>query len=237
FAFTRLLAAGMNDGVLNFSNTPLLRPQPTIITFDAPGAGTGPFLGTYPLAINPAGVIAGQVVDANNVIHGFVRDANGAITTFDAPDAGTDPGLGTTAWSINPGGVIAGDFSVASNEPPFGFAAHGFVRAANGAMATFDVPGAPITTVNNINPEGVITGRYIDASIVIHGYVRTPDGTITTFDVPGAGTGPGQGTFPGLVDCINPAGAITGGYVDASNVFHAYVRAPEGTITTFDVPG
>ena len=237
FAAGRLLAGGVSDGVLNFSKTPFLGPQPTIITIDAPGAGTGPFLGTYALTINPAGVIAGQVADANNVIHGFVRDANGVFTTFDAPGAGTDPGLGTTAWSINPGGVIAGDFSVASNEPPFGLAVHGFVRAANGAITTFDVPGAPITTVNNINPEGVITGRYIDASIVVHGYVRTPEGTITTFDVPGAGTGAGQGTFPGLVDCINPAGAITGNYVDASNANHGFARAANGAITTFDVPG
>src|SRR5947208_9780472 len=31
---------GASDGVQNFSNTALLRPEPTIITFDVPGAGT-----------------------------------------------------------------------------------------------------------------------------------------------------------------------------------------------------
>src|SRR5262249_10538051 len=102
---------------------------------------------------------------------------------------------------------------------------------------SFDVPGAVFTISQNINPRGVISGGFIDTSFVIHGFVRAANGTITTFDVPGAGTGPGQGTFPGSVDCLNPAGVITGSYADASNVNHGFVRTPEGTITTFDVPG
>src|SRR4029077_18662990 len=103
FAVGRLLAGDMNDGVLNFSRTPFLRPQSTIITFDAPGAGTGPFQGTQPIAINPSGVIAGVYGDASTVNHGFVRDEDGAITTFDVPGGGTGPHQGTTALSINPG--------------------------------------------------------------------------------------------------------------------------------------
>jgi hypothetical protein len=50
---------------------------------------------------------------------------------------------------------------------------------------------------------------------VNHGFVRTQRGDITTFDVPGAGTGSGQGNIPGSSD---PAGGITGYYVDASGV-------------------
>jgi len=50
--------------------------------------------------------------------------------------------------------------------------------------------------------------------------------TITVFDAPGAGTGPGQGTF---ASAINPAGAITGGTTDASNVTHGFLRSPDGT--------
>ena len=37
----------------------------TITTFDAPGAGTGPFQGTYALDINPSGTIIGFSRDAN----------------------------------------------------------------------------------------------------------------------------------------------------------------------------
>jgi hypothetical protein len=44
----------------------------TISTFDAPGAGTAQFQGTFPGAINNAGAIAGTVVDSNNVSHGFL---------------------------------------------------------------------------------------------------------------------------------------------------------------------
>src|SRR5215469_15265698 len=56
----------------------------------------------------------------------------------------------------------------------------------------------------------------------------------TTFDAPGAGTGFGQGTF---AYNINPAGEIAGDYNDNSNVYHGFVRAPDGAITTFDAPG
>jgi hypothetical protein len=58
-------------------------------------------------------------------------------------------------------------------------------------------------------------------SNVSHGFVRAGDGSITTFDVPGAGTGSGQGTNP---VCNNPAGAITGYYIDGSGVFHGFLR-------------
>ena len=44
----------------------------TIGTFDAPGAGTADFEGTYPSVINNAGAIAGTVVDSSNVSHGFL---------------------------------------------------------------------------------------------------------------------------------------------------------------------
>src|SRR5262249_24243137 len=112
-----------------------------------------------------------------------------------------------------------------------------FVRAASGAITTFDVPGAVFTIAHNINPEGAIAGRYFDVNFTSHGFVRAANGTITTFDVPGTGPGPGQGAFPGLFDCLNPAGVITGDYLDASSLNHGFVRTAEGTITAFDVPG
>jgi hypothetical protein len=44
-----------------------------VITFNAPGAGTGPFQGTLAYSINPGGAITGLYVDASNVDHGFLR--------------------------------------------------------------------------------------------------------------------------------------------------------------------
>ncbi len=32
-------------------------------------------------------------------------------------------------------------------------------------------------------------------------------------------------------------GAFTGYYIDASNVNHGFLRAPDGTFTTFEAPG
>src|SRR5579872_6318868 len=58
--------------------------------------------------------------------------------------------------------------------------------------------------------------------------------SIVKFDVPGAGTGAGQGTY--AAD-INSAGVVTGYYVDGSNVYHGFVRATTGAITTINAPG
>jgi hypothetical protein len=116
------------------------------------------------------------------------------------------------------------------------------VRARDGTITTFDVSGAGTgpnqgTIAADINPDGAIAGYFMDASNVAHGFVRAPRGTITTFDAPGAGTGSGQGTYVNTIDCLNPAGEITGDYLDASGVHHGYVRATNGVITTFDAAG
>ena len=242
FASARLLAAAMtsmvllsvlatsasggtSDGFLNFSRTPFVHPQPTIITFNAPGAGTGPGQGTIAFAINPAGTISGRYADAGGAIHAIVRTPDGAIIAFDAPGAGTGPRQGTRPFSINPAGVTAGYYNDASG------VFHGFMRTPDGAITTFDVPGAGTgpgqgTFAGNINPTEAIAGRYVDASGVAHGFLRARDGSITTFDAPNAGTGPGQGTFVFTGFCLNPAGAIAGASVDASDVYHGFLRSP-----------
>lgn len=58
---------------------------------------------------------------------------------------------------------------------------------------------------------------------------------IVTFEAPGADTNPGDnnGTYPGG---INNAGVITGSYQDKKDVFHGFLRSPDGTFTTFQVP-
>src|SRR5436190_1619406 len=91
-------SSGTSDGFLNFSNTPLIGPQPTITTFDAPGAGTGPGQGTRASNINPSEAVAGRYIDPSDVSHGFLRAPDGTITTFDAPNAGTGPGQGTIVF-------------------------------------------------------------------------------------------------------------------------------------------
>jgi hypothetical protein len=47
--------------------------KPSIITFDAPGAGTGAYQGTIANCINVWGAITGGFGNANGVAHGFLR--------------------------------------------------------------------------------------------------------------------------------------------------------------------
>src|SRR4030095_11422769 len=77
-------SGGTNDGALNLRTTPFLRSQPRIMTFDAPGSGTGPGQGTLAFAINPTGTISGRYADSGGAIHAIIRYPNGAIITFDA---------------------------------------------------------------------------------------------------------------------------------------------------------
>src|SRR5205814_1540859 len=179
-------SSGTSDGFLNFSNKPFVRAEPTITTFDAPVAGTGPGQGTHRDTINPSEVITALYRDASDVYHGFLRPPDGTITTFDAPNAGTGPGQGTFVFAVD-----------------------------------------------CLNPAGAITSASLDANNVYHGVLRAPDGSMTTFDAPGAGTGLFQGT---LTFGINPAGTIEGDYVDPSDVTHVFVRTSDGTITKFDPP-
>ena len=78
----------------------------------------------------------GDLLDADNVSHGFLMDRNGAFTTFDAPDAGTGSFQGTYPFGINTTGAITGWYVDEANVN------HGFVRDRHGAIVEFDVPGA-----------------------------------------------------------------------------------------------
>ncbi len=106
---------------------------------------------------------------------------------------------------------------------------HGIVRAANGKITKFNVPGAGTGFEQGTGPDGdinqggVITGDYTDSGSVYHGAIRAKNGTITEFNVPGAGTGVGQGTLP---NGINLSGVITGHYADSGTVFHGFLLTP-----------
>jgi uncharacterized membrane protein len=205
-------------------------------SFDAPGAGTGAGQGTRAYSINPAGEITGFLFDSVTTAHGYVRSNQGVITVFDAPGAGTGPGQGTFCVSpliINPNGAIAGYYVDSSG------VSHGFLRDKNGAITTFDVPGAGTgpdegTLSYAISETGAITGYYFDSADVSHGFLRDNNGVITTFDVPGSGTAPLQGTYGGG---FTPMGTIMGNYLDADNLSHGFLRNDDGTFTTFDAPG
>lgn len=220
-------------------------PQPAIITFDAPGAGTTAGQGTQANKINPWGEIVGWFLDTNNVFHSFIRSLNGKIAVYDSPGAGTGSYQGSGAWSVNVTGAIAGDFVDAN------CLEHGYLRQPDGRFIIFEAPGAGTipgptpcavyglqgTVPGGINPAGLIAGYVIDASNVYHIFLREPDGRFTTFEAPDAGTGVYQGTFYSFPDGLSTSGAVTGFVIDAAYGDHGFVRTPDGNVTTFDFPG
>jgi hypothetical protein len=128
-----------------------------------------------------------------------------------------------------------------------------FAMAQSPRIIEFEAPGAGTTYGYGtesiaINPGGVIAGFYVGYDNVVHAYVRTPDGKFTTFDGPGVPSSAPVDPFsppsswindlaPGTYgDAIDEWGAVAGYYVDASNVAHGYLRAPDGKFTSFDVP-
>jgi len=203
----------------------------TITEFNAPGAGRNSTEGTFAISINSVGAIAGYYSDTNTTYHGIVRAANGTLTEFDAPGADMFDGhLGTAASSINTSGVVTGFYRDINY-----FITHGFVRATNGAITTFDAPGGDQGTEPiSINDAGVTAGTYLDVNYAQHGFVRAANGSISVFDAPGAGTNSGEGT---VAVSVNTAGVIAGTYIDSNYVAHGFVRAANGTITEFDAPG
>jgi hypothetical protein len=77
-------------------------------------------------------------------------------------------------FSINPAGEVTGASIDAA------FAPHGFVRDSEGAITTFDVPGALVTVPLSINPAGQVTGLYLDAAFATHGFVRAGSNVVET---------------------------------------------------------
>jgi hypothetical protein len=208
--------------------------------FDAPGAtsllsatcewGSG---GTCPNSINNAGVVVGQMTDANGNFHGFVRSPEGRLTSFDVAGAGTGSYQGTFVATINNRGTIAGTFADTNN------VSHCYVRSGDGEITTFDAPSASQiagagTGCNSMNDAGAVVGTWVDANYFTHGFIRSPNGEITEFDPPGSvGGAYGLGW-----DFINSKGEVTGAFLEAgTNIYRGFVRTPAGKFTVFDIPG
>jgi hypothetical protein len=150
-----------------------------------------------------------------------------AFTNIDAPGAGATSPQGTFGIAISSEGAVAGYFIDANN------VFHGFIGASGGTIATVDAPDASQTSnkgteVTGVNASGEATGFYFDSGNILHSYVRSSSGTLTEFDPPNS---TGSDAF-----CINDAGVIAGGVLDA-NGSHGFVRAADGTFASFDPTG
>src|SRR5579863_9986993 len=221
--------------VLSVSST--LAQNPSITSFDAPGADLNPgdFNGTYASGINVWGVITGSYQDTNSTYHGFVRGPEGTFTTFEAPGADLGSFNGTAPCCINDLGAITGSYYDENG------LSHGFVRSPEDKFKSFDVPGVggygtfPIA----MNLEGAIVGYYTYSNFSFHAFLRSPEGRFTTWIDPDECTGNGsEGCYGSAANNINVLGIVAGGYEDNSGNFvhHGYLRNGEGNLKPFDVP-
>jgi len=208
--------------------------------FDAPGADINPAdqAGTLVSGINGVGAVSGYYADSQFVVHGFLRTPDGKFTSFDPPGSTLTVPVGP----LNLEGAIVGYYLDSSS------LFHGFVRWPNGKIDTFVGPGSCTTGTStgcygsgayNINIFGTSVGAFMDNSgnFVARGFLRSADGTITTYEPPEAGTGPSQGLIWNQVTGLNDSGALTMAYLAGNNVYHGFVRSPEGQYTSFDAPG
>jgi uncharacterized membrane protein len=234
------VVAGYYIDSTNVLHAFLRSPAGKFTTFEAPGADTTAqsFNGTVASGINDLGEVTGYYFDASGLQHGFVRSAAGKFTSFDVPGSA---GLSNPV-AINLEGSVVGYYLDSSSQ------FHAFLRKSSGSFVSFDGPGGCNsgtsagcfgTAAFNVNVFGTVAANFADNSsnFVNVGLIRSPAGKLTTYQVPSAGNGPSQGTgCPGCAVGLNASGAIAGIYTDVNNVFHGFLRSPEGEFTTFDAP-
>ena len=154
--------------------------------------------------------------------HGFVRGPSGNITTFDVPGAGTRNSQGTFPTGINESGEIGGFYTDAQNIN------YGFVRDANGVITAFSPPNSQNSArldsgIRHQQSGSGYGSYYYPANLpddLLRTFIRGANGAITVFEDPSAGRASGQGT---VGYGINDAGAVTGYYLDANNVYHGFL--------------
>ena len=134
------------------------------------------------------------------------------FTTYDFPGS-----VNTFFYALDNTGRAAGHYKGEDN------LYHGVILE-DGELTQYDFPGAVQTFIYGISDEtGALSGNIVDEAGVTRGF---------SGDMPIA--------FPGAVttyaDFVNAAGAVVGSYVDADGMPHGFIRNPDGSFTTIDLP-
>ena len=137
---------------------------------------------------------------------------DGVFTTYDFPDS-----LSTYFYALDNAGKAAGHYKDTDG------LYHGVIME-DGELTQYDFPGAAETHIYGLSDEtGALSGNIVDET----GATRAFSGDLII-------------TFPGAVttygDFVNAAGAVVGSYVDADGRPHGFIRNPDGSFTTIDVP-
>ena len=197
--------------VLGFGVAPVNAEIPiadyTFETIEVPGVD---FLEVA--ASNDFGDFAGNTrsPDGEKIIGFTLIDSE--FTTYDFPGS-----INTFFYALDNTGKAAGHYKDLN-----GFY-HGVILEG-GELRQYDFPGAAETHIYGISDEtGALSGNIVDEAGTTHAF----SGELTI-------------TFPGAVntygDFVNAAGAVVGSYIDADGMFHGFIRDPDGSFTTIDLP-
>ena len=126
--------------------------------------------GIVPLAINRGGTITGWYTSPVGNFMPFVRQTTGVITQFRVPGM-----LLTQNMDINQAGFTAGSYTTLNRNTPPDMGTHGFIRTPQGAVGSFDAPGASLTMLTALNDNNVATG-YAYGMAGAQGFLLIPGG-------------------------------------------------------------
>ena len=137
---------------------------------------------------------------------------DGVFKTYDFPGS-----LKTNFYALDNAGKAAGHYKGADG------LYHGVI-VEDGELTQYDFPNAVQTFIYGISDEtGALSGNIVDES----GVTRAFSGELTI-------------TFPGAVktygDFVNAAGVVVGSYVDTDGRPHGFMRNPDGSFITINVP-
>jgi hypothetical protein len=158
FAGTFVDASGIQQAFVNVGGT--------LTLFSVPAAAA-----TLAYDINDSKrLVVGYYIDAAAILHGYYREANGALHfPIDPPGS-----VGTILFGDNNRSWVVGRYADASG------VTHGLFFVPPNNFFTFDFPGSTFTSLNGISSQGNITGRYVDASGIAHGFLARVRGTPPT---------------------------------------------------------
>jgi type II secretory pathway pseudopilin PulG len=168
----------------------------TLTSFSVPGAAS-----TFAYETNNSNqLVVGYYI--LGVLHGYYRDANGALH-FPIDPSGS---VATVLFGLNDRNWVVGRYADASG------VTHGLFFVPPNNFFTFDYPGSAFTSLNGINDQGFICGRYVDASGIAHGFLARVTGTPPATP---AGTEMKADNSRSLVTPLNPSPSAWGGKMPA----------------------
>jgi uncharacterized membrane protein len=175
--------------------------------------------GAIPQRIAPDGTIYGCLHDFD-----FMLSMFGAVWTRFGARSLTENGGEVTdgmarPMSMNNGATPDGRMVVGLWNDMMTNRRHGFT-VRNGEFQSYDVPGAALTAIWDVNPGQQFVGTYV-AGGIRHGFLQNPDGSPPiNIDFPGAA---GSVAFG-----INAGGVIVGQYM-TSGRSHGFAAIPQTT--------